>query len=263
MNCIVIFAPHPDDEVIACTYVIKRALYEGKNVIVVFVTNGDFKGRKYADIRIRESERALEKMGVSEKNIFYFGYGDGMIYKTFCTEIDEVIPSRCSYYTYASNRRSTFHKKLFDNEIIYSKRSILNDFIKFFDVFKPETIYSPSCVDAHDDHKGTYFFIIEAIRIINNSREYYPNIYTYLVHVFKNFHFWPNRIGSTYRKPFGINMQDLDWKKRIIVTPKNTDNLKYELISFFKSQKPRSHIGFLYAFSKNEEIFWKVEMIDG
>ena len=55
---LLVFAPHPDDEVIGCAGVIQRSLASGKSVRIVFSTNGDGYP-KAASVLLGKPEREL------------------------------------------------------------------------------------------------------------------------------------------------------------------------------------------------------------
>lgn len=258
MSSIVIIAPHQDDEILSCTYVIKRAIKEGKKVLIVFITNGDYDGRINSNIRSVESMTALKTIGVKKSNIFFWGYGDGTIYDLFYSSENEIISSKYSQYTYPPNSIKTYHYIKHGNEAPYTKKSILKDMLEFFMEFMPEEIYCPNILDVHGDHKGTYLFIKVALQML--EKNYKPNVYTYLIHIVKKAAYWPNRIGKKVKKPLGIKISKDLWKQRVIVKENKGIAYKRNLISLFKSQKPYSSYGFLYAFAKEEEIFFKEEI---
>lgn len=254
MKTILILAPHQDDEILSCTYLIKKELLQNNNIIIGFITNGDYKGKKFTDIRAKESLESLTELGVKRENVFFFGYGDGTLYDLFYSEDDEKIPSKCSIQTYSCREFKTFHYLLTSSEVPYVKSALKDDLIKFLNIILPSVIYCPSIYDMHNDHKGTNLFLKEAIQSLRKSNGYNPEVYTYLIHAVRSDFFWPNRFGKFYNIP--KNMNDDFWNKRIKI--KNNDfKLKKALISNFSSQKPRANYYFLYSFAKGEEIFWK------
>ena len=66
---VVVFAPHPDDEVLGCGGALADLLHRGARLDVVFVTDGAAAARdalereRVAAVRIEESRRALEALG--------------------------------------------------------------------------------------------------------------------------------------------------------------------------------------------------------
>jgi LmbE family N-acetylglucosaminyl deacetylase len=105
-NDIIIFAPHPDDEVLGFGGIIYEAVQLAKTVRVVIVTSGDayfdaayfwkngcpnneagYSGsnttltelENFGNARIQESKNALALLGVPMQNIYTLGYPDGKL----------------------------------------------------------------------------------------------------------------------------------------------------------------------------------------
>jgi LmbE family N-acetylglucosaminyl deacetylase len=75
-----VFAPHEDDETIACAGIIRSAILRGDDVKLVMVTNGDSSnGATQARLRIEQTLSALELLGMERDDILYFGYADGAV----------------------------------------------------------------------------------------------------------------------------------------------------------------------------------------
>jgi LmbE family N-acetylglucosaminyl deacetylase len=81
---IMVFTPHPDDDVFGCGGVMAMLARNGNKIIVVIYTN-DNKGsfdlemtsERLARIRKAEQEAAMEVVGVPKENIVWLGYDDG------------------------------------------------------------------------------------------------------------------------------------------------------------------------------------------
>jgi LmbE family N-acetylglucosaminyl deacetylase len=81
---IMVFTPHPDDDVFGCGGVMAMLARNGNKIIVVIYTN-DNKGsfdlemtsERLARIRKAEQEAAMELIGVPKENIIWLGYDDG------------------------------------------------------------------------------------------------------------------------------------------------------------------------------------------
>ena len=81
---IMVFTPHPDDDVFGCGGVMAMLARNGNKIIVVIYTN-DNKGsfdlemtsERLARIRKAEQESAMEVIGVPKENIIWLGYDDG------------------------------------------------------------------------------------------------------------------------------------------------------------------------------------------
>src|SRR5262245_276892 len=95
-DSVVVFAPHPDDEVIGCAGIIEQALGRGLRVTVVDITSGDgFEAaaagvtHKSVDkvgpkdflvlsrLRQTQSRNALEILGGKADDLIILGYPDG------------------------------------------------------------------------------------------------------------------------------------------------------------------------------------------
>jgi LmbE family N-acetylglucosaminyl deacetylase len=81
-KCIVVFAPHPDDETLGCGGTILKQIREGSKVKIVFMTDGAnshshiISSEKLGLIRAKEAIAASKKLGVRESNLVFLGYRD-------------------------------------------------------------------------------------------------------------------------------------------------------------------------------------------
>jgi LmbE family N-acetylglucosaminyl deacetylase len=90
---LLIFAPHPDDESLACGILLQNAVAAGAAVLVIYVTDGEnnpwpqrFLSRRWqlnaadrqrwAKLRRREALAALEVLGVSPEDARFLGWPD-------------------------------------------------------------------------------------------------------------------------------------------------------------------------------------------
>lgn len=71
---ILVVVPHEDDDINMAGSVIATAVAKGKQVYVLFATNGDFTFK--GATRIKEALAGLSLLGVKKKNVFFLGYGD-------------------------------------------------------------------------------------------------------------------------------------------------------------------------------------------
>jgi len=81
---VLVLAPHPDDETLACGGVISLHADQGDQVTVIVVTDGAagdpagrYPGVDYVSLRQGESRRAAEILGVS--SLLFWGYPDGRL----------------------------------------------------------------------------------------------------------------------------------------------------------------------------------------
>ena len=86
-DAIVVFAPHPDDEILACGGVIAKRIVEGYRVLVIFLTDGSNSLKEigvfshptpseYGVIRKDEAKRAAKAIGLREDNLHFLDIED-------------------------------------------------------------------------------------------------------------------------------------------------------------------------------------------
>jgi LmbE family N-acetylglucosaminyl deacetylase len=88
---LLVLAPHPDDETLACGGCIARAVAAGDEVHVVVVTDGrhgrwDQAPDTTASIRLQELARAVAQLGLAPDQVHSLGRSDGSL----ATQIDEL-----------------------------------------------------------------------------------------------------------------------------------------------------------------------------
>jgi LmbE family N-acetylglucosaminyl deacetylase len=91
-NRIVVFAPHPDDETLACGGTIAKKVNEGYDVAIVFLTDGRNSLKEVGifsnpspyelkEIRREEAERAAKVLGVLKRNLIFADIEDGALHR--------------------------------------------------------------------------------------------------------------------------------------------------------------------------------------
>jgi LmbE family N-acetylglucosaminyl deacetylase len=89
---VVIFAPHPDDEVLGCGGTIAKKLAEGYTVFVVFMTDGRYGLKEvgidknldpleFKTVRKEEALKAAKILGLKEQNMFFLDIEDKSLVK--------------------------------------------------------------------------------------------------------------------------------------------------------------------------------------
>lgn len=127
MKQVLVFAPHPDDEVIGCGGQICAHRAQGDQVAVVFMTNGEagdlnVPAAELAATRKSEAEAANKLLGVSQ--LHWLGLPDGGI---------------------------TYHTQT------------ISQIAEILRTIKPDVVYGPHARDAHTDHRAAHQLIAEAI----------------------------------------------------------------------------------------------------
>lgn len=292
---IMVLAPHEDDEVIIAGGIIKEAVDRGDTVKVLLATNGDFHGPDRAPQRIRESVNALEKLGVTKKDILFLGYADtggnvgfnytnSFLYQLFTAK------SGTDIFSGRSGNQQTYgcpgvvddyHFTLTRVHADYTRDNFLSDLRTAIETYKPDDIYTTSRYDMHYDHAYLNFFTVEAILNIKKSNDssYNPLLHEAIVHFYTgkdhpgkdhsptwpNDHDWPQLDTDAtgirpYTMPNNFDKTLLDWDKReCVLVPPSMSETPCE-INF------KRHILKMYSsqytditigkFSKKDEIFW-------
>src|ERR1700746_3506094 len=90
---LMLIAPHPDDESLACSIVVQRAVRAGARVRVIYATDGEnnpwpqraserkwrlteFDRARWGQRRRQETLAALEALGVSGSSVYFLGLPD-------------------------------------------------------------------------------------------------------------------------------------------------------------------------------------------
>jgi LmbE family N-acetylglucosaminyl deacetylase len=136
----IVFAPHPDDETLACGGIIMKEIREGYDVYIVLMTDGrhshdlilgliDPPPEAIAKIRAIEFSEAMKILGVNLNNLFLLGFED----------------SKLREHVARAEERTA---------------QILRD-------ADPVEIYVPYRDDNHEDHRATYEIVVNGIKEAN------------------------------------------------------------------------------------------------
>ncbi len=123
-----VFAPHPDDEILGCGGLMTLLVMRGSPVSVIYLTSGeagslDKKPAELAGIREEEARQGLAVLGITD--LLFLNNPDG-------------------YLEYS--------------------RANLNNIVAIIREKKPELVLAPQGGDDHPDHRVTYQLVIEAVR---------------------------------------------------------------------------------------------------
>jgi len=278
---ILIFAPHPDDETLACAGIIMQALREGKRIQVVVFTNGDGYRRAAARLfrkpgllvnssdvlelgRFRQAEglAAMAILGLQPTSVTFLGYPDGGLNQVRQTEGETPYKQNTTQKaeTYGLHQPD-YHFLAYGKPAVYRKAAALADVTEIIQRVKPDQIYVTNEVDTHPDHRAAFWFVRDAVK----ASGYHGELYTYVIHAGSP-RSWPLPLGATPQKPFeppalangrGF-FEGLLWPPpiRVPLTVKQAI-MKLKAIRSHQSQVQLIHLH-LESFVKSEEIFWPV-----
>ncbi len=176
---ILVFAPHPDDETIGCGGTIRLLVQSKKSVKVIFLTSGD-----KADSSNKLSgilQRIHTPAPLSRGDIPSLPVGEGKGEGGF---------SEYSHLTeYALLREKEAIKALkilsisdyeflrFPDRALHEHyQDVLKKLLEMCEVYKPDTIYSPSMIELNPDHRTTASIALEIQRIVMNGGRVGPGV---------------------------------------------------------------------------------------
>jgi len=261
---VLILAPHPDDEAIACAGVIQQALKAGAKVRIVYLTNGDHNEISFivyekritmrqgefvhmGKVRQGEAVKAMKFLGLSENDLVFLGYPDFGTFAIFSQYWGKGKPFRDRM----TRISSVPYKDSPSYGAPYRGESILNDLKKQILDYKPDKIFVSHPADVNVDHKTFYLFLQVALSDLEGKIRK-PKVYPYLVHCVgwpKPRHYHPEL--ELYPPDKFINAR-INWLRYDL----SFDELdkKYRTILFYKSQTQSSAF-YLFAFARENELF--------
>ncbi|MDR1818693.1 MAG: PIG-L family deacetylase [Methanobrevibacter sp.] len=242
---IIIFTPHPDDDVLTNSGIILSAIKNNATVKVVYMTNGDGRPQNYLDkylelnnitnfkgnigeIRHVEGLNGLTILGLEDSNSIFLGYPDSALKSLFLDNWDydnlfrnENLPNSYDHSPYDFS---------FEKNAPYCGLNVVKNLNHILDDFKPNIILVPDSNDEHEDHWATDAFV-EYVLV---KKKYNKSIYHFLIHkeglpmVYKYAPFEDVII------PLNISAFDTEWFK----LPLSDDDkkLKRKAINSHKSQ---------------------------
>ncbi|MCS6830223.1 MAG: PIG-L family deacetylase, partial [Armatimonadota bacterium] len=265
---VLVFAPHPDDEVIGCAGVIQQALDAGAQVWVVYMTNGDgfrlaverqFRQSKptpeqyirFGEMRQQEAYRAMHLLGLEDWRIVFLGYPDRGLYALWQSHWKPPDALR-SYYTQADSNpyRNTLHPG-----VTYCGQNVLRDVETILRRTVPSHVYVTHPADDHPDHSAAALFVQTAIARLRAQGIGFAQkvvLRHYMVHCGD----WPQPQGLHPEEPLAPPEAFYDvglrWK-RLSLTPQQRSN-KLKAIQAHVSQM-RMMSRFLRSFVRENELF--------
>lgn len=164
---ILVVAPHPDDETLGAGGLISRAVREGHEVHVCFMTLGDgFRedaARYYLSLDVSSAEylhlgyerqteaaRAMARLGLGEDHLTFLGFPDGGLDTLFLSKWGgEPFQS----VTTGANRVP--YLSAWTSETPYLGETVVDLLGTLLERVQPEMVVMPSSYDTHPDHWAT------------------------------------------------------------------------------------------------------------
>ena len=261
---ILILAPHPDDETIACAGIIQQAVKTGAKVRVAYLTNGDHNEIAFivyekrltlkqsefihmGEVRRREATKAMKLLGLNEGDLIFLGYPD---FGTF-TIFSQFWQATRPFKSFLTRISSVPYKENLSFGAPYNGDSILSDIERVLLEYKPNKIFVSHPADTNVDHRSLYLFLQVALRDLNKELPE-PSVYPYLIHSVG----WP--LPRRYHPelslmpPKQFSDSQINWLESIL-SPEQLDK-KHQAILCYKSQTESSAF-YLLSFARKNELF--------
>jgi LmbE family N-acetylglucosaminyl deacetylase len=276
---LLVFAPHPDDEVVGAAGIIQQAVAAGETVRIVFVTNGDAYPRaasallnkpmpelsssdyvSLAAVRQLEAVAAGQVLGLSASSLVFLGYPDAAMTAVHANASRSPVESPCT------GRRSTYGPAHADYHTLahgqpgpYTRSAVLADVVEIVGDSRPSRVYVTDPADTHPDHAATFNLVSEATTRIGFARD----LFTFMVHNGPD-ECWPWPPGATPSSRFEQHAIDgtvypsgARWPPPIRVPLTTTEcAVKLRAIAAHGSQYAIDG-DYLESFVKAEEVFWR------
>lgn len=137
---VVIFSPHPDDDILACGGAIALKIKQGYGIYIVYMTDGrnshlyelgiasDPSPSELAEIRKEEAKKALSILGLDKDTFIFLDFEDGTL----------------------------------ENNIYAAEREVK----QILKNLQPVEVYFPTLRDKHRDHRATNIIVCESLKAV-------------------------------------------------------------------------------------------------
>ena len=263
---ILILAPHPDDEAIACAGVIQEALKKGARIKIVYLTNGDhnqlafivyekrlvFRKGEFihmGEVRRQEAQKAMAGLGLKPENLIFLGYPDFGTFAMF----SRYWASQKPFKSLLTRMTKVPYPENYSYGRDYTPRNILSDLEDIIENYRPNKIFVSHPADTNGDHRSFNLFLSVAMWNLEGKIPL-PKIYAYLVHHTD----WP--LPRKYHPELDMSApEDLKDAGRWLsfgLSPEAIER-KYNAIGEYKSQTESSAF-YLFSFARKNELFQRL-----
>lgn len=257
---VLVFAPHPDDEVLGLGGLLHSSRRQGARVQVVYLTSGDgfrlcaaakYRGwpdqarmRQLASERRSEARAALERLGVGAAGAVFLGYPDRGLASLWLTHWAPNRPFRSPHTAETHVPADSLQPGA-----PYCGQAALRTVERLLANFRPDFVYYPDPADDHPDHWAASGFVELALE--RSSIEIRPHRRTYLIHRGQ----WPAPMRAApelyLSPPRALSGLDAQWEQAPL-TPE-AQAAKSRALAEYRSQQALTG-GFLSAFIRRNEL---------
>jgi len=266
---VLIFAPHPDDEILGSGGFLQRALEVGAAVQVALLTNGEYSRisaalsegtvphTPAAFIRLgyarqEETLAALRGIGVPDRAVTFLGYPNEYLDQMWAAD-HWLLSSPVRAGRLAAVR--TPYTNAFTPNALFAGQSLLADIQHLLLQFRPTIVITIHPNDSHSDHWPTYAFVqlaLQRLRLAGQPFAREARLFTYLVHR----DHWPAPRGFLplhhLEPPVALTALDgAGWRAFPLTLAETLE--KRDAINQFRSQGA-PHDKFLASFARANEL---------
>ena len=190
---VLVLAPHPDDEVIACGGVLQQAVAMKLPVRVVYLTHGDNNEwsfmvyrkrfvlfprsvRRMGEVRREEALAAGAVLGLQPWQMVFLGYPDFGTLQIWRGYWDVRPP----YRSMLTRARAVPYPTARRPGAPYKGEEILRDITEILRAFRPTKVFVPHPMDYNPDHRALYLFT--RVALWDLEKRIQPELWPYLVH---------------------------------------------------------------------------------
>jgi LmbE family N-acetylglucosaminyl deacetylase len=261
---LLVFSPHPDDEVLAAGGLMQQVREAGGVVHIVYLTSGDayIEGvkieehvanptttdyRGYGQQRESEARVAMRTLGVGAWSLTFLGFPNGGLNRLMSTYWSERHAAYRSPYT-RRDRPAKTERFISDTE--FRGEDLTQELAEIIGDFRPSLILAPRSEEQNADHCATWFFVADALGDVSRVQ---PRFRTDLVNYIIHYNSWPFEDMDPLLKP----PDDLDSGVSGWITVRLSDRqvaAKREAVHKYSSQM-KAMGWFLDGFVRGNEVF--------
>ncbi|MDD5678939.1 MAG: PIG-L family deacetylase [Kiritimatiellae bacterium] len=266
---LLVMAPHPDDESLACGGIIQTAVERQIPVRVVFFTYGDNNQwsfvlyRKYPVLepkavqamglmRHDEALQAARLLGLEENQLTFLGYPDFGTLNIW----NACWGSHPPYTSMLTKTKVVPYKNAFRPGAEYTGENVMQDLTAILRGFKPTKIFIAHPADHNPDHRALYLFM--RVALWNLESEMRPELLPYLTH----FQRWPQPQGLHAAQPLeppDIMRQAAAWT----LFPLSSNQISVKLAALKAHGSQFRYSGkYLSSFVRQNELFGDLPVIN-
>lgn len=207
---LLIVAPHPDDEVLAAGGLIQRAVSQGFEIHILYLTVGDgfadavkqlkmnlvpSSFRELGSIRHQEAIDSAHFLGVPAKNLHFLGFPDGGL-----SQITNGSTAPHALYASKTTGLNRANYPFVKQQVGYTRMNLNRTLLTLLHEIQPQTLFINHVKDNHPDHAGSRRALLQALYLTKLS----PDVYSYLIHYPK----WP-KFQEKFEPPYQLMMPNL------------------------------------------------------